>query len=122
MGGKINQFTDRAAPDGVRLMAQQVLQQRNGRRTDPLDDLKRRNTQVFMVGVEESAQQREGTPGPLDQGGLGGCADLRVAGQQAIRPVTCQGGVSGKTSVRRKRRLRGRRGGAGSQQEESYDE
>ena len=81
-------------------MPQQVHQQRNGRRTDPLDDFKSHHMQVFMLRVEESSQQRERTPRPLDQGGFGGCADLRVVGQQAICPVTYQGGVSGKTRLR----------------------
>ena len=100
MGRQVNQFIDGAAPDGVPLMPKQVHQQRNGRRTDPLDDFKRHHMQVFMLRVEESSQQRERTPRPLDQGGFGGCADLRVVGQQAICPVTYQGGVSGKTRLR----------------------
>ena len=81
-------------------MPQQVHQQRNGRRTDSLDDVKRHNMQVFMLRAEESSQQRERTPPRLDQGGFGGCADLRVVGQEAICPVTYQGGVSGKTRLR----------------------
>ena len=39
-------------------MPQQVHQQRNGRRTDPLDDFKSHHMQVFMPRVEESSQQR----------------------------------------------------------------
>ena len=81
-------------------MPKQVHQQRNGRRTDPLDDFKSHHMQVFMPRVEESSQQRQRTPRPFDQGGFGGCADLRVVGQQAICPVTYQGGVSGKTRLR----------------------
>ena len=81
-------------------MPQQVHQQRNGRRTDPLDDLKSHSMQVFMLRAEESSQHRERTPPHLDQGGLGGCADVRVVGQQAICPVTYQGGVSGNTRLR----------------------
>jgi hypothetical protein len=59
-------------------MPEQVHQQRNGRRTDPPDDFKSHHVQVFMPGVEESSQQRQRTPRPFDQGGFGGCADLRV--------------------------------------------
>src|SRR5262249_37272386 len=40
MGRQVNQGIDGAAPDGVRLMPQQVDQQRNGGRTDPPDDFK----------------------------------------------------------------------------------
>ena len=45
-----------------------------------------------MVRAEESSQQRERTPPHLDQGGFGGCADLRVVGQEAICPVTTRAG------------------------------
>jgi hypothetical protein len=48
--------------------------------------------QAFIATVEESSQQREGTPRPLDQGGFGGCADLCVLGQKATFPVKYQGG------------------------------
>ena len=81
-------------------MPQQVHQQRNGRRTDSLNDLKRHNMQVFMLRPDESSQQRERTPPHLDQGGFGGCADLRVVVQEAIGPVLYQGWVSGKTRLR----------------------
>ena len=80
-------------------MPKQLDQQRNGRRTDLPDDFKSLLMQVFIVTGEESSQQRQRTPRPLDQGGFGGCADLRVVGQQAICPVTYQGGVSGKTRL-----------------------
>src|SRR5687767_4704107 len=60
--------------------------------------------QAFTLRAEESSQQSERTPPLLDQGGFGGGADLRVAGLQAIRPVTYQVGVFGKT--RRRWRLR----------------
>ena len=88
-------------------MPQQVHQQWNGRRTDPLDDFKRHHMQVFMLRVEESSQQRQRTLRPLDQGGFGGCADLRVVGLQAIGPVMYQGRVSGKTRLRREQRRLG---------------
>src|SRR5262245_794391 len=96
----------------------------HGRRPDPLDDFRGFQMQVFNATVEESSQQREGTPRPLDQGGFGGCADLRVLGQQAPFPVKYQGRVSGKTRLRRKRRLLGRSGGdiARTQAEQSYEE
>jgi len=81
-------------------MSQQVHQQRNGRRTDSLDDVKRDNIQLFLLGVEESSQQRKRTLPPLDQGGFGGGADLGVVGEKAICPVTYQGGISGKTRLR----------------------
>ena len=68
-------------------MTKQFNQQRNGRRTDPPDDLKRPQMQVFIATVEESSQQRQRTPRPLDQGGFGDCPDLRVFGHQAICPV-----------------------------------
>ena len=58
MRHQVNQFTDGALPDGGPLMPQQVHQQRNGRRIDSLDDVKRHNIQVFLLGVEESSQQR----------------------------------------------------------------
>src|SRR5262245_66325804 len=127
MGGKVNQFIDGAAPDGGSIMPKQVHQQRNGRRTDPLDDFKGFQMQAFIATGEESSQQREGTPRPLDQGGFGGCADLRVSGQQATFPVKYQGGVSGKTRLRRKQRVLGGSGGlkcdiAHTQQEQPYDE
>ncbi len=106
---QVNQFIDGAAPDGVRLMPQQVYQQWNGRRTDPLDDFKSHHVQVFMPSVEESSQQRQRTRRPLDQGGFGGCADLRVGGLQAIGPVTYRGGASGKTRLCRGQRRLGQR-------------
>jgi hypothetical protein len=56
--------------------------------------------QVFIVSGEESSQQRKRTPRPLDQGGLGGCPDLRVVAQQSICPVTYLGGVCRKTRLR----------------------
>ena len=74
-------------------MPQQVHQQWNGRRADPLDDFKSHHMQVFMPRVEESSQQRQRTPRPFDQGGFGGCADLRVVGQQAICPVITRAGL-----------------------------
>jgi hypothetical protein len=40
-------------------MPQQVYQQRNGRRTDPLEDFEGHPMQVFMLRVEESSQQRQ---------------------------------------------------------------
>src|SRR5262245_2117365 len=127
MGGKVNQFIDGAAPDGGPIMPKQVHQQRNGGRTKPLDDFKSFPMQAFIATVEESSQQRERTSRPLDQGGFGCGADLRVLGQQATFPVNDQGGVSGKTRLRRKRRLLGRSGGlkcgiARTKQEQSYDE
>jgi len=80
-------------------MAKQFDQQRNGRRSDLPDDFKSLLMQVFIVSGKESSQQRERPPRPLDQGGFGSCADLRVVGQQAICPVLYQGWVSGKTRL-----------------------
>jgi len=85
-------------------MPKQLDQQRNGRRTDLPDDFKRVLMQVVVVTREESSQQRQRTPRPFHQGGFGGCADLPVAGQQAMCPVTYQGGISGKTQLRLGRR------------------
>ena len=66
-------------------MPKQFHQQRNGRRTDPLDDFKSLQMQVFIATVEESSQQRQRTPRPLDQGGFGDRPDLRVLD---IRDIT----------------------------------
>ena len=93
MGRQVDQVIDGAAPNGVRLMPQHVHQQRNGRRTDPPDDLKSHHMQVFMLEGEKSSQQRQRTPGSFDQSGFGGCADLRIVGQQAICPVTYRAGL-----------------------------
>src|SRR5262249_60538177 len=95
MRSKINQFTDGAAPDGAPLISQQVHQQRDGRRTDPLDDLKDFQMQVFIATADGPSQHREGTPRPLDQGGRGGGGDLLVFVKQTTFPVKYQGGVSG---------------------------
>jgi len=80
-------------------MPKQFDQQRNGRRTDLPDDFKSLLMQAFIVSGKESSQQRERPPRPLNQGGFGSCADLRVVGQQAICPVLYQGGVLGKTRL-----------------------
>ena len=48
---------------------------------------RRHRMQVFMLRREESSQQRQRTRRPMDQGGFGGCADLRVVGLQASGPV-----------------------------------
>ena len=59
-----------------------------------------------MLRAEQSSQQGERTPPCLDEGGLGGGADLRVAGLEAVCPVKHQGGSSGKTRLGgRQRRL-----------------
>ena len=88
-------------------MPQQINQQRNGRRTDPLDDAKRRNMQVFMLRAEQSSQQRERTASGLDEGGFGDCADLWVVGGKTTCPVKYQVWVFGKNRFRlRKRCLR----------------
>ena len=81
-------------------MPKQVHQQRNGRRTDPPDDFKSHHMQVFMLEGRGIVSAKAANAAALDQGGFGGCADLRVVGQQAICPVTYQGGVSGKTRLR----------------------
>ena len=83
--------------------------------------------QTFIATVEESSQQRGGTPPPLDQGVFGGCAGFCVLGQKTTFPVEDQVGGSGKTRLRGKRFLLGRRGGlrcglTRPQQEQSYDE
>ena len=57
-----------------------------------------------MLRAEESSQQGERTPPRLDQGSFGGCADLRVVGQEAICPVIDQRGVRGKTRLRLEQR------------------
>ena len=48
-------------------MPQQVHQQRNGRRTDPLDDFESLLMQVFIVTGEESSSRR----GPSGRWGSG---------------------------------------------------
>ncbi len=55
-----------------------------------LDDFKSLQMQVFIATVEESSQQRQRTPRPLDQGGFGVRPDLRVVGYYAdiTRDVT----------------------------------
>ena len=88
-------------------MPKQFHQQRNGRRTDPLDDFKSLQLQVFIAKVEESSQQEQRTFRSLDQGGFGGCADLRVVGLQAICPVKHRRGVRGKIRTLGLARLRG---------------
>ena len=77
-------------------MTKQFNEQRNGRRPDPPDDLKRPQIQIFIAAVEELSQQRQRTPCPFDQGGFGDCPDLRVFGHQAIRPVQHSGRTRGK--------------------------
>ena len=52
-----------------------------------LDDLESLQIQAFIATVEESSQQGQRTPRPLDQGGFGGGPDLRVVGHHAICPV-----------------------------------
>ena len=59
-------------------MPKQFHEQRNGRRTDPPDDFKGLPMEVFIAAVEESSQQRQRTPRPLDQGGFGNGPDLQV--------------------------------------------
>src|ERR1051325_735284 len=51
--------------------------------------------QVFIATVEESSQQRQRTPAPLDQYGLRGCPDPRVVGHHAIFPLNHLGRVPG---------------------------
>ena len=82
-------------------MPQQLHQQRNGRRTDPLDDFESHHVQVFMPRVEEAFQQRHRTQRSLDQGGFGGGADLRVVGLQTICPFAYKSRISGKARRRR---------------------
>ena len=94
MGREVNKFIGRAATDGVLLEPQEIDEQRNGWRTDSLNDLKRDLMEVFVLRREESSQQRHGTARALDQCGFRARADLRVTGQQAIRPVTDQRGIS----------------------------
>src|SRR4029453_14810491 len=65
----------------------QVDQQRNRRRTDPPDDFESLLRRVFIATAEESSQQRQRTPRPLDQGASGGCPDLGGLGQHATGPV-----------------------------------
>jgi hypothetical protein len=101
---QVNQGIGDVAPDGFPLVLQQVHHQWHGRGTDPPDDFKRRHMKVFMLGSEESPQQRQRTLRALDQGGFGGGANLRVIGQQPICPVIDDGGVSGKTRLRRRQR------------------
>ena len=74
MGRQVNQFTDGAAPDGLRLMPKQVHQQRNGRRTDPLDDLKRHHVQVFMPQGRVIVSARAANATPLGPGRLSAVA------------------------------------------------
>ena len=79
LGRQVNQGICGVAPEGGPFMPKQFNEQRHGRRTDPPDDFKRPQFQVFVVTVEESPQQWQRTPRPLDQGGFGGGPDLRVA-------------------------------------------
>ena len=71
-------------------MPKQFNEQRNGRRTDPLDDFKSLQMQVFIATVEESSQQRQRTPRPLDQGGFGDRPDLRVFGHHGLTDFPSQ--------------------------------
>src|SRR4030095_3344130 len=50
---------------------------------------------VFILTVEESSQQRQRTPRPLDQGGFRARPDFRVFGHHTIFPVSHLGGVPG---------------------------
>ena len=77
MGRQVNQGIDGAAPDGDPLMPKQVHQQRNGRRTDPPDDFKSHQMQVFMPRSRNRLSKGSEPPAP-DQGGFGGCADPKV--------------------------------------------
>ena len=104
MGCQVNQGISGAAPDGDTLVIKEVQQQRHGRRTDSPDDFQRPRLQVFIV--EESSQQWQRTPRPLDQGGFGDGADLRVPGGQAIRPLQHHRGVRGKIRTLGLARLR----------------
>ena len=90
-------------------MTKQFDQQRNRGRTELPDDFKHVLMEVFIVTGEESSQQRQRPLRPLDQDGFGGCADLWVAGLQAICPVIDQRGVTGKTRRRRRQRRLGQR-------------
>jgi hypothetical protein len=60
------------APDGDSCIAKQVHQEWNGLWTDPSDDFKSRELQVFIGTVDESSQQRQGTTRTLNQGGFSG--------------------------------------------------
>jgi hypothetical protein len=106
IGRQVNQGINGAAPDRDPLITKQVHQQRNGGRTDPPDDFKSLQMQVFIRTVEESSQQRQRTPCPLDQGGFGDGPDLGVVGHQAIFPVRHPGGVAGKIRTPGLERLR----------------
>ncbi len=88
IGRQVNQGISGDAPDGDLFMPKQFNQQRNGRRTDPPDDVKRLQLQVFIVdgrGVV-SAKAANARP-PRTRAACGDCPDLRVAGHQAIFPV-----------------------------------
>src|SRR4051794_17913749 len=103
MRREINQFIDGAAPDRRVTMSQQLDQQRNRSRTNPLDNFEGLEMQAFIASVEESTQQRKRTSRPLDQGRFGSYPHLRVLSQQPLPPVKRQGGISGKTGLRRNR-------------------
>ena len=85
--GQVNQGISGVAAEGHFLMTEQFNEQRNGRRTDPPDDLDRPPLQILIATVEELFQQRQRTSRPTDQGGFGDCPDLRVFGREAIGPV-----------------------------------
>ena len=86
IGSQIDEGISGEAAEGGVLMPKQLDQQRNGRRTDSPDDLESLLMQAFIVNDEESSQQWQRAPRPLDQCGFGGGADLRIVGQQAIGP------------------------------------
>ena len=94
LGRKVDQGIDGVASDRNPPITKQVHEQRNGRRTDPPDDFQRLQMQVLIATAEELFQQGQRTIRALDQGGFSGCPDLRVAGRDAIGPVT--GGSLGK--------------------------
>ena len=111
IGCQVDQDIDGASPDGGSIIPKHVRQHRNGRRTDTADDFRSLQMQVSIATVQESSQQGQRTPCPLDQGGFGGCPNLRVVGHHAICPVKRQGRIPGKIRLCRKRQLPGRSGG-----------
>jgi hypothetical protein len=94
IGCKVDAGISGKTPEVDLLMPKQFDEERNGRRTDPADDLKSLPVQFLVVAREESSQQRQRTPGIMDQCSFGACADLRVAGRYAICPVTHRIGLT----------------------------
>ena len=78
IGDQVNAGIGGKPPERDVAMTEQFDNQRHRRRTDPPNDFKCLQLQIFVVRVEESSQQRKRPPGLIDQRGFGSRADLRV--------------------------------------------